>query len=249
MIRLALFLLCLAVPLKAEEIVLGLSKDAVAITANFNGSDLLIFGAIKRQEPIPDTSVLGVIITVSGPNSSVVVRRKERRFGIWLNTDSVEVDLAPSYYAVASSAPLGTILKDIEDLRYAITVPRAIRSVGARVTGTEKFTEALIRVREQAGLYDVLEGAIDFEESTLFSTTITLPAKLTEGDYKTRIFLTRNGEVIDEYDTVIPVNKVGVERWLFDLSLSNPYFYGIMSLILAAAAGWLAAAVFARIRR
>ena len=33
----------------AEEIVLGLSSDQVSIDTNFDGSEILIFGAIKRE--------------------------------------------------------------------------------------------------------------------------------------------------------------------------------------------------------
>ena len=32
-----------------EKIVLGLSQDEVAITANFDGSQILLFGAIQRE--------------------------------------------------------------------------------------------------------------------------------------------------------------------------------------------------------
>jgi len=68
MIRLIALFLLLAMPAKAEEIVLGLSRDEVAITATFEGSEILIFGAIKREKPIPDEGELGVIVTVAGPS-------------------------------------------------------------------------------------------------------------------------------------------------------------------------------------
>ena len=110
MLRFALAFLLLALPAKAEEIVLGLSRDEVSITATFDGSDILIFGAIKRDAPKPDGE-LGVIVTVSGPDQQVTVRRKDRRFGIWVNVDDVEIDAAPSFYAVASNAPLNDILR------------------------------------------------------------------------------------------------------------------------------------------
>ena len=48
--RSALALLLLASPAAAEEIVLGLSRDQVAITATFDGSDILIFGAELNSE-------------------------------------------------------------------------------------------------------------------------------------------------------------------------------------------------------
>lgn len=251
MIRLTLLLIALVIPAEAEEVVLGLSQDEVAITATFDGSDLLIFGAVKREEPIPEDTPLGVVMAISGPSEPVTVRRKERRFGIWLNTQAVEVDLAPSFYAVATSGPLGEVLRDVEDLRHEITVPRAIRSVGAPegVTDSEAFTQALIRIRAGDGLYQVLEGAVDLEEETLFRASVRLPANLTEGDYRTRIFLTRDGRIVDIYETAIPVNKVGLERWLYELAHDRPLIYGLMSLFIAIAAGWGASAAFSVLRR
>lgn len=249
MIRALVLLLLLANPAVSEEIVLGLSRDRVAITATFEGSDILVFGAVKREAPIPDAGDLGVIVTVVGPDEPVTVRRKSKRFGIWVNTDGVEVDAAPSFYAVATSMPMREILSQTEDLRYKITIPRVIRSVGVGVSDGAAFTDALVRIRAGTGLYQVLENAVDLEQETLFRTAITLPANLTEGDYEARIFLTREGRVIDEYVTTIPVQKVGLERWLYNLAHDNAFLYGLMSLSIAIAAGWGASAVFSLIRR
>lgn len=251
MLRWLVLFMLLALPLRAEQVVLGLSRDEVAITATFDGSDILIFGAIKREEPIPEDSNLEVIIALAGPSEPITVRRKDRVAGIWVNVDAVEVDEAPSFYAVLSSAPMETALRQVEDLRHDITIPRAIRSVGApmNVTDAEAFTEALIRIRAGAGLYQVLENAVDLEEDTLFRGQVTLPANLTEGPYRTRIFLTRDGNVVDIYETSIAVNKVGLERWLYELSRNQPLIYGLMSLAIAIAAGWGASAAFRLLQR
>lgn len=234
----------------AEEVVLGLSKDKVAITTSFDGSEILIFGAVKRESPIPDTGPLQVVITVAGPSQSVTVRRKAKWFGIWVNTDAVEVDRAPSFYAVATTAPVSEVLSNTEDLRHKITIDRAIRSVGAPYTISDaaSFTEAVIRIRRNSDLYQMLEGQVVLDQETLFRTAIKLPANLTEGDYATRIFLTRNGQVVSEYETSIDVSKVGLERWLFGLSREQPFLYGLMSLAIAIAAGWGASAAFRLLR-
>lgn len=233
----------------AESIVLGLSQDQVAITATFEGSEILVFGAVRREAPIPPGEALEVVVTVSGPLTPVTVRRKERVLGIWANTDAVAVDAAPAFYAVATSGPLREVLSATEDLRHAITIPRAIRSVGAAVEDSERFTDALIRIRAAEGLYQVLENGVDFEQETLFRTSITLPANLVEGNYTTRIFLTREGQVIDTYQTRIGVQKVGLERWLFNLAHEAPAAYGVLALVLAVAAGWGASAAFAALRQ
>jgi len=250
MLRLALLLCLAALPLRAEEVVLGLSKDRVAITATFEGSDILIFGAVKREAPIAEVP-LDVVITVAGPSRPVTVRRKERRFGIWVNTDMVDLDAAPTFYAVATSGPLDEVLTNTEDLRHRVSIPRAIRSVGAAsmAEDVESFTDALVRIRERKDAYQLLENAVALDEQTLFRTAISLPANLTEGAYRTRIFLTREGRVVSQFETVIDVRKVGLERWLYTLSRQQPLLYGLMSLAIAIAAGWGASAAFRVLRR
>ena len=48
----ALLMLVNTAPVTAEEVVLGISHDEVAITATFDGSEILVFGAIKRETKI-----------------------------------------------------------------------------------------------------------------------------------------------------------------------------------------------------
>ncbi|MEM6577141.1 MAG: TIGR02186 family protein [Pseudomonadota bacterium] len=232
-------------PAWAEQVVLGLSMSEVEITTNFDGSEILVFGAVKREAPVPEEP-LDVVVAVAGPSLPVVVRRKERRFGIWVNTEAVEVDAAPSFYAVATTRPLSEVLSNTEDLRHKVSIPRAIRSVGVagQVEDPQSFTDAVIRIRQDSGAYSLQEGAVDLIDQTLFNTSIALPANLTEGDYPTRIFLTRAGAVVSVYETTIDVQKVGLERWLFELSRQKPLIYGLMSLAIAIAAGWSASAAF-----
>ncbi|WP_171130857.1 MULTISPECIES: TIGR02186 family protein [unclassified Ruegeria] len=246
----ALCLFCLPAAAAQEEVVLGLSQDRVSITADFDGSEILIFGAVKREAPIPEGPPLEVVVTVAGPSEPVIVRRKERKFGIWVNADSIEVDSAPSFYAVATSAPFHDSLTNTEDLRYKISVERAIRSVGAdmNVEGAQDFAAAVIRIRENEGLYSILEDTVAVDEQTLFRTSIQMPADLTEGDYAARIFLTRGGKVVSTFETSIDVRKVGLERFLYNMSRQQPIWYGLMSLVIAIAAGWGASTVFRLLR-
>ncbi|XXK31996.1 TIGR02186 family protein [Rhodobacteraceae bacterium nBUS_24] len=246
---LALLMLVNTAPVAAEEVVLGMSHDEVAITATFDGSEILVFGAIKREtkiSPVP----LQVIVAVSGPSKPLLVRRKERKFGIWVNTDTVEVDSAPSFYAIATSAPWDQAVSDTEDLRHKISINRAIRSVGApmHIENAQSFSDAVMRIRKKSGLYQLRENTVVVDQQTLFRTSIEMPANLTEGNYKTRIFLTRNGQVVSDFETDIDVRKVGLERFLFALSRENPLVYGLMSLAIAIFAGWSASAVFQFIR-
>lgn len=250
MIRAAIILLAMASAAGAETIVSGLSQNRVSITADFDGSEILIYGAVKRETPAPDGPPLEVVITVEGPSTPVIVRRKDRVAGIWLNNASVRVDSAPSFYAVATTGPLRHILSDTENLRHKITIERAIRAVG--ITGeadmAEEFVPAMLRVRTDENRYRVLEGKVDLTEDTLFRTDVVLPANLTEGEYKVRLFLLRSGRVVATQDRLIGVRKEGLERFIFTMAHEQPLLYGLLSLLLAGIAGWGASAAFRLIR-
>lgn len=234
-----------------EKIVAGLSQNRVAITANFDGSEILIYGAVKRETPTPTDSTLDMIITVEGPSVPLVIRRKEKVAGIWINGASVRIDSAPSFYTVATSGPLATILSDTDDLRNKITIRQVIRAVGisAEASNSIEFVEALQRIRLQNDSYRIAENSVQLVEETLFRTDVVLPANLTEGNYRVRMFLLRGGKVVDTQERLIGVRKAGLERFLFNLAHERPFLYGVISLMMAAVAGWAASAAFAFMRR
>lgn len=245
-----LALMALAPLARAEGVVAGLSQNSVSLTANFRGSEILVFGAITRDTPVDPGAPLDVIVTVEGPPSALTVWRKERRAGIWVNVDSVRIRTAPSFYAVASSGALADILSFEADTGNRISIRRAIyearRDAGVENPGA--FTEALIRIRADANLYQDLGVGVLIDRDTLFRTTINLPKNLIEGTYSTNVYLVRNGAVIDRYQTQIYVQKAVFERWLYNLAYDYPPLYAGLALLMAVFFGWGASAVFRLIR-
>ena len=252
MIRVLLaLLLMMAFPLRAEEIVSGVSQTDVSITTNFDGTAILVYGAAIRDAPAPDWPLLQVIITIEGPQAPLVVRKKERVAGIWLNRGSVQIASAPSFYAVATTGDIGDILSPAEDAKYHVTIPQTIRTVDTSVGTAEErgqYIAALQRIRAASGAYRLPQDTVLLLRQTLFRTDITLPANLVEGTYKVRIFLTRGGKVEDMQESQIDVAKAGLERALYNLAMQSPLTYGVLSLLIAMVAGWGASELFKRVR-
>src|SRR5690606_39179681 len=72
-----------------ENIQIGLSTDRVSITADFSGADLTIFGALDNADPlIARHGRYDVIVVLEGPPRPIVVRKKNRVLGMWINTQS-----------------------------------------------------------------------------------------------------------------------------------------------------------------
>lgn len=246
------FALALAAPAAAQTVVTGISTENIALTANFTGSDVLVFGAIRRDAPIPvGEDPIDIVITLQGPPLGILVRRKERRFGIWLNAEEVRIRRVPSYSAVATTRPIDEILTETERLRWQIGLDEAVRRVAAHptLTDTTEFTEAAVRLRLADGLFVDAEGGVTLAEQTLFQASFHLPTNLVEGDYVTEYFLVRDRSIISNGSTVITVEKAGFERRLYNLSQERPLAYGLLSVAVALAAGWLAAAAFRLARR
>ncbi|MGG7567750.1 TIGR02186 family protein [Rhodovulum sp. DZ06] len=240
-------------PLDAEgagrSIVAALSQNRVSITADFSGSQIFVFGAVKRTAPSDEP--LQVIVTIAGPSAPELVRRKDRVAGVWANTDEVLIDEAPSFYAVASSHPVEEILSFREDLKHRIGINQLVSLLylPEGVAEPESFREAVIRIRRNEGLYVELPRAVEVVEDTLFAVDVNLPANLVEGDYRARVFLLGEQEVQDVFETDIAVRKVGLERWLYALSRESPAAYGLLSIFIALTAGWGASEVFRLMRR
>ena len=251
MIRALILLLALTGPALADEVLVsGLSQNRVQITANFDGSEILIYGAVKRDAPAPEGPPLEVIVTVEGPSTALIIRRKERVAGIWVNRSSVTVDAAPSFYAVATTDKLDKILSGTEDLRHHITIPQVIRAVGIsdEAENAPDFIAALERIKLDESRYRIAERSVQLADETLFRTDVALPANLTEGNYKVRLFILRGGVVLDTQERLIGVRKAGLERLLFNLAHEQPLLYGVISLVMAAVAGWAASAAFRFVR-
>lgn len=250
---LLLLAIALAGPARAQDsLVTGLSTDSVALNATFDGSEIFVFGAVQPDaDAALQSGPLDIVITIKGPASNVTVRRKERRFGIWINTDQVVVRQVPSFYAVAGTRDLDGLLSQTELLRHGIGMREAVRRVGSHpdLADTQAFADAVVRIRQDNGLYERLDGRVTLEEEILFQAHFALPANLVEGIYAAEFFLVRGQAVTGSARTTITVEKTGIERWLFNLAQERPLSYGLLSLLVALTAGWLAAAAFGRVRR
>ncbi|NOR61705.1 MAG: hypothetical protein GQ535_04315 [Rhodobacteraceae bacterium] len=244
-------IMLIASPLMAQEdVVVDLSQNRVDITATFAGSNIFVFGAVKREAPLPEgTGPLDVAIVIEGPLETVTVRRKEKKLGIWVNTDSVEVHEAPSFFTIATTRPLVEMLNEGDRRDYAIGLDFAVRPQGPSEEDVESFAEAVIRIRQDDGLYSQREGIVNLTEETLFEADISLPANLVEGDYNVRIYLIRDKNIVSDATVGIAVRKAGLEAWLYNLSREYALLYGLLSIFVALAAGYGASEIFRRLKR
>ena len=239
----ALGVLAEACPLAAQEdLVTDISQHQISIRSNFTGADLLLFGTVGSTP----SDERDIVIVVRGPDAPVVVRRKERIGGIWVNYGSAEVENMPGYYAVVSTRPLEEIAPASVLERYGIGVKYLGLRPPRSETGTvpAPYIEAAVRIRSNGGLFREQPGKVLFLGTSLFRASIEMPANVPDGLYTARVYLFADGVVLQAQTSTLFVNKVGFERLVFDFAQTRPLAYGILAVMIALFAGWAASAIF-----
>ncbi len=238
-LSLPFFLLFVATPgSSSAQLIVDLSNHLVAITTGFTGKEVLLFGTTEGKGD--------VVVVVRGPESEVVVRRKGRKMGIWVNENEMIFQGAPGYYAIATNRPLSEFLPERVAARHQIGVNN-LRVNPPENTDPEKaeaFRAALIRNKVKQNLYFAEAEYIAFLGNRLFRTDMRFPANAPVGTYIVQIFLVEDGEVVSAEITPLVISKVGFEAGVFHFAHRHSLAYGVLAILIAVVAGWMASAVF-----
>jgi uncharacterized protein (TIGR02186 family) len=231
-----LFLLGAAAPASAQPLVADLTSHLIGITTSFTGTSVVLFGAVDGPGD--------VVAVVRGPARDVVVRRKSRVGPIWINTRQVTFKDVPGYYAVAASRPLEESVPPPVRALHQIGLSELSLPASRERADTPEFRRALLRTEVDGGLFLDAVGKIDFLGDRLFRATLTFPANVPTGTYSVEIFLLRKGEVVAAQTTPLVVSKIGVDAQVYDFADRQALAYGLIAVLIAVMAGWLASLPF-----
>ncbi len=236
----------------AEDLQIGLSDEGVSIESNFAGTDVAVFGAIEGAEPLAIArDAYDIVVVIQGPPQNVVVRKKERKLGIWVNGNSRSFSDVPSFYTVASTGPLSEITT-AETLRMLqlgfdnIQMrPSSVSDAGEDSAAEQAvYKESLSRLRVANELFVEDIGGVDFLSKTLFRARLKVPANIPIGHHRARAYLFRDGEFIITRSVLLEVAKSGFEQQTYNLAHRNGLLYGLLAVFIAIFTGWLASVVF-----
>lgn len=134
-----------------------------------------------------------MVVLVRGPEQPVRITRRHKVAGLWLNSPPVVFRGAPGFYRAASNRPLADIA-NFGTLRrlgagmdhLPISAPAeqrtetryGVRDVVVSRLGADYYVwrRAVVRLKQNAGLYDEDERGVRFVDRGLFRAEISLPA-------------------------------------------------------------------------
>jgi uncharacterized protein (TIGR02186 family) len=245
-----LLVLLLGGAARAERLIVSVSNHRVTVTPNYSGEELVLFGSVEKDAATPaERTNYDLVVTVEGPRADMVTRRKERRFGIWINTDYRQFLQVPSYLALFANRPFDEITSPEIARRQQIGLDNVLltQRVGADyadVVPNDAFRSAFIRLRTQRGLYREDPAAVTFLTPTLFRTGIPLPAEVPIGTYEVEIKLFANGALVTKTETAFEIVKVGFEQFVATTARQSGLIYGLVTAAMALMSGWAASIVF-----
>jgi uncharacterized protein (TIGR02186 family) len=231
-----------------ESIQIGLSTNRVTITSDFSGADLTIFGAVDNADPqISRQGGYDVIVVLEGPAQPLVIWRRSRILGVWVNAQSESFVNVPLSYSVATTrAPQDITNPDSYrrlSLGTAYVYLEPLDRTGNPQTIAE-FTAALRDRKLASRLYSENIGGVQFLSQTLFRASVNLPPNVPVGTHKARAFLFRNGEFIKETSSNLAIVKAGFEQTVFRVAQEYSLLYGIFAVVLAMLTGWMGRLIF-----
>jgi uncharacterized protein (TIGR02186 family) len=246
-----LALLAAMVPAAAEQLIAEVSTRRVAIASNFSGTDITVYGTVRRDAvAVSRAGGYDIAVMLVGPRRTMVTRRKDRVLGVWVNRDWRTYD-APSFYALATTRPIADLAPEaqLDALQVGIDhliLPEGIPGGVEILAGAAEFRDAFFAHQRHAGLYAEYPGAVRLLGGDLFTTTLPIPAEVPVGRYTARIVVLSDGSPVAEHVSDIEVTKIGFEQQTADLAAHQGVVYGLASVLIALMTGWLGGVLFRR---
>jgi len=227
----------------ANESYFDLSEEKIEILTNFNGKEVIIFGLTEPE--------FDIILTIKGPRKDTSIRKKERFFGFWFNTQKLIYKNLPSIFFISSSKPVKEILSNDLIIKEALYFEEMlIDSIETEsfANNTEKqysWDQNLIKIKKNDNFYK--EYKLKIVDEKLFQSKIFFPSNTVPGTYEVNIFKIKNNKIVNSKNKNLIIKRAGIGNKIFKFAHDHPAAYGIICIFFAAFAGLIAATIFRRL--
>lgn len=237
-----------------ETIEADVSVRSVAIDTNFTGLEIVLFGTVENsRQPSAEAGTYDVIVVVDGASAPHRISKRSNMFGLWVNAETMRFASLPSYYALASTRPVADIADQafLSEQQIGFDRIRMVPAGSSRTAITDRaaeddFKSSVVRLKARDGLYVQADYGVVFVGKSLFRASIRVPPRVPVSSLKAKVYLLREGVLLDTYEREVMLTRSGLERVLHDGARDYPLLYGLGAVLLAISAGLASAFVFNR---
>jgi len=168
-----------------------------------------------------------------------------------MNVATLNFERVPSLYFLTSTKKLDSMLteeamkKDVLGYK-ALSNHVGIEPVASQEERTRWFNE-FVKYKENSNLYGVTSGKMTVSEKDgkqNYYVLLDWPYQAQPGDYYVTVYEVKDNKVIEQAQTKVIVQQVGVVKSLATMAKNSGAFYGILSILAALGAGFGVGMIF-----
>lgn len=241
-------LVCLVLTLflnsSAYSVTFNVVPERILVNSLYHGSEITVSGESEAGEDI--------IIKFSSPEKKVHLRRKGKSGGLlWMNVGEIKFNPVSDVYLLYSTQDIDRILSDEQQDKYSLGYDSFKRLVEVSPVRDEsekkKWVDEFLLFREKNRAYgefkDKIDTAVEGDKQT-FELTVDWPYQAPPQEYIVRVFAVKDNMVREYRQTPLVVETVGALKFISGMAFDNASLYGIASIFIAIAAGFIVSIIF-----
>lgn len=233
-------LLAFAETRSSAEVTVGLDRSTVEITAFYNGTTLKASGTVPAGTE--------AVVVVSGKPETLHLKRKGKVANLlWMNVGDLSFHDAPRVYTIYTSEGARDAAENPE---LECSFPALERRVKIEPPGKDEhfFFGEFLKLKKHDKVFASVPGAVSLEAgedgNRSFETTLQIPPRMGQDDYTVTAFAVDGNRVVDRAEAKLQVRQAGFPASLSKLAFGQALLYGVLSVLVAVAAGFIMGAIF-----
>jgi uncharacterized protein (TIGR02186 family) len=221
------------------------NHDHITIDFFYHGNTVSVRGI---SEPGTD-----LVIKITSPEGHQVLKQKGKVGGVlWMNVGKLTFERTPNFYEVFSTKKVEDILSREEMEKYVIGYSALAKHVEITPLANEeeksKWFDEFVKYKEASKVYVTSPGKI---ETTMnadgkqeYYVLTDWPYQAQPGDYLVSVYAVKDKKVIEQAQSKVNVEQVGMVKTLATMAKNNAAIYGFLSIGVALGAGFGVSLVF-----
>ncbi len=221
------------------------NHDHITIDFFYHGSTVGVSGVSDAGRDL--------VIKITSPEGHQVMKKKGKVAGVlWMNVGTLTFEKTPNLYEMFSTKKVDDILTREERGKYTIGYEALADhvEVGPVVNASEKtqwFGE-FVKFKEASNLYKSDFGKIEMKDlpdgHQEYYILTEWPFQAAPGDYTVSVYAVRDGKVVEQAESHVKVEQVGMVKTLATMAKDSAAIYGFLSIGVALSAGFGVGLVF-----
>jgi len=234
------------------DLMMKADHDDIKIGFFYHGGTVTISGELDGRNSGQDP--VDLVVKIASPDGHQAFRKKGKVGGLlWMTVGNLQFEHVPNLYLLHSTGKLEDILDPEEMEKYEIGYPPLKRRVEiAPLLNEEERTRwfnEFVKYKEASNLYTSSPGGISTSRQSgrlTYQIVTDWPFQAPPGDYLATVYAIKNKRVIEEAETKLHVEQVGVVKSLAEMAKNNAAFYGLISIFAALIAGFSVGVIFGK---